>query len=344
MGKTSLARSLAGALGTPWQRIQFTPDLLPSDVTGVSVFHQDESAFVFHPGPVFANVVLADEINRASPRTQSALLEVMEERQVTVDGRPSSRAEAVPRDRDAEPDRDGRHVPAAGGAARPLPRQVEGRATRTTTPRCGSSSASTRAPESTTCGRSALPSEVERLVRAARTVHVAPAVFDYIVRLVEPHPADAAAPARSRARAARSDCVRTSRVYAALRGRHVRRARGRADCSPSRCSPTAFCCRRRSKRRAGRGRRGRRGDRVRARAARPTGTDDPPRRRPRPRRSRAGRVRLVSTGWPELTALGAAAVALVVLVIWSPVARRGSRWRSIRRRSESCAASRRRCG
>ena len=88
VGKTSLARSLAGALGTPWQRIQFTPDLLPGDVTGVSVFHQDASEFVFHPGPVFANVVLADEINRASPRTQSALLEVMEERQVTVDGRP----------------------------------------------------------------------------------------------------------------------------------------------------------------------------------------------------------------------------------------------------------------
>jgi MoxR-like ATPase len=88
VGKTSLARSLAAAFGAPWQRIQFTPDLLPGDVTGVSVFHQDTNSFVFHPGPVFANVVLADEINRASPRTQSALLEVMEERQVTVDGRP----------------------------------------------------------------------------------------------------------------------------------------------------------------------------------------------------------------------------------------------------------------
>jgi MoxR-like ATPase len=88
VGKTTLARSLAAAMGAPWQRIQFTPDLLPSDVTGVSVFHQDSSSFVFHPGPVFANVVLADEINRASPRTQSALLEVMEERQVTVDGTP----------------------------------------------------------------------------------------------------------------------------------------------------------------------------------------------------------------------------------------------------------------
>src|SRR5947207_12018896 len=85
VGKTSLARSLAGALGTPWQRIQFTPDLLPGDVTGVSVFHQDTSEFVFHPGPVFANVILADEVNRASPRTQSAPLEVMEAGQVTVD-------------------------------------------------------------------------------------------------------------------------------------------------------------------------------------------------------------------------------------------------------------------
>jgi MoxR-like ATPase len=86
VGKTSLARSLATTLGMSWHRIQFTPDLLPSDVTGVSVFHQGADRFEFHPGPVFASVVLADEINRASPRTQSALLEVMEERTVTVDG------------------------------------------------------------------------------------------------------------------------------------------------------------------------------------------------------------------------------------------------------------------
>lgn len=86
VGKTSLARALAAALGTTWQRIQFTPDLLPSDVTGVSVFHQATSTFEFHPGPVFTPVLLADEINRASPRTQSALLEAMEERTVSVDG------------------------------------------------------------------------------------------------------------------------------------------------------------------------------------------------------------------------------------------------------------------
>jgi MoxR-like ATPase len=86
VGKTQLARALAASVDATWQRVQFTPDLLPSDVTGVTIYHQATTQFEFHPGPVFANVVLADEINRASPRTQSALLEVMEERQVTVDG------------------------------------------------------------------------------------------------------------------------------------------------------------------------------------------------------------------------------------------------------------------
>jgi len=88
VGKTSLARALAGSIDAGWHRIQFTPDLLPSDVTGATVYHQHDGRFAFHPGPVFANIVLADEINRASPKTQSALLEVMEERRVTVDGRP----------------------------------------------------------------------------------------------------------------------------------------------------------------------------------------------------------------------------------------------------------------
>ncbi|MGH4015189.1 MAG: AAA family ATPase [Pseudonocardiaceae bacterium] len=85
-GKTSLAKALATSVTGSWQRVQFTPDLLPSDITGVSIWDQGERRFVFRPGPVFANVVLADEINRASPKTQSALLEVMEEAHVTVDG------------------------------------------------------------------------------------------------------------------------------------------------------------------------------------------------------------------------------------------------------------------
>lgn len=85
-GKTMLARSLARSLGCSFQRIQFTPDLLPSDISGVSVFNQQSNQFEYRPGPIMAQLILADEINRAGPRTQSALLEAMEERQVTVDG------------------------------------------------------------------------------------------------------------------------------------------------------------------------------------------------------------------------------------------------------------------
>jgi MoxR-like ATPase len=86
VGKTLLAKSLARSIGGEFRRIQFTPDLLPADVTGLNVYNQGERAFEFWAGPVFANVVLADEINRASPKTQSALLEAMEEGSVTVDG------------------------------------------------------------------------------------------------------------------------------------------------------------------------------------------------------------------------------------------------------------------
>jgi MoxR-like ATPase len=86
LGKTTLAKALARSLGCVFQRLQFTPDLLPSDITGVNVFNQKTGEFEFRPGPVMAQIVLADEINRAGPRTQSALLEAMEERQVTVDG------------------------------------------------------------------------------------------------------------------------------------------------------------------------------------------------------------------------------------------------------------------
>ncbi|MBI4603630.1 MAG: AAA family ATPase, partial [Planctomycetes bacterium] len=86
LGKTMLARAIAQSIRASFKRIQFTPDLLPSDVTGVTVFDPARREFQFFPGPVFAHVVLADEINRTSPRTQSSLLESMEERQVTVDG------------------------------------------------------------------------------------------------------------------------------------------------------------------------------------------------------------------------------------------------------------------
>jgi MoxR-like ATPase len=90
VGKTTLAHALAQVLGLDYRRIQFTSDLLPGDVVGVSVFDQTRSCFEFHPGPIFAQVLLADEVNRAPPKTQSALLEAMQERQVSVDGRTHS--------------------------------------------------------------------------------------------------------------------------------------------------------------------------------------------------------------------------------------------------------------
>ncbi len=86
VGKTTLAHALARTLGLQFSRVQFTSDLMPSDLSGVSVYERAREAFVFHPGPLFAQVLLADEINRASPKTQSALLEAMEEKQVTIDG------------------------------------------------------------------------------------------------------------------------------------------------------------------------------------------------------------------------------------------------------------------
>lgn len=88
VGKTSLAKAMAASIDCTWKRIQFTPDLLPTDLVGVSIYERSTEQFRFQPGPLFANIVLTDEINRASPKTQSALLEAMEERQITADGHP----------------------------------------------------------------------------------------------------------------------------------------------------------------------------------------------------------------------------------------------------------------
>src|SRR6266540_5092259 len=86
IGKTTLAKAIARSIGCSFKRIQFTPDVMPSDITGINFYNQKQGEFEFRPGPIIANIVLADEINRATPRTQSALLEAMEERQVTVEG------------------------------------------------------------------------------------------------------------------------------------------------------------------------------------------------------------------------------------------------------------------
>jgi MoxR-like ATPase len=217
VGKTSLARSFAGALGTPWQRIQFTPDLLPSDVTGVSVFHQDTSAFVFHPGAVFANVVLADEINRASPRTQSALLEVMEERQVTVDGR----AHLVPRPFLVIATQN----PIEMDGTYPLPEAQLDRFLVKTNVGYPDHGAEVRvlAGEHSGAAVDDVPQvssadEIEHLTRAAKTVHVAPAIMDYIVRLVG-HTRQMPQLRLGASPRAALGLLRTSRAYAALNGR-----------------------------------------------------------------------------------------------------------------------------
>jgi MoxR-like ATPase len=118
VAKTMLARSLAASIGASFRRLQCTPDLLPSDITGLSIFNQKTGEFEFSPGPVMSNIVLADEINRAPPRTQSALLEAMAERQVTVDG--VTRQLPRPFFVVATENRIRGDMPAPGGAARPV--------------------------------------------------------------------------------------------------------------------------------------------------------------------------------------------------------------------------------
>ena len=122
LAKTLLIKTLADILDLEFKRIQFTPDLMPSDITGTEILDEDAGGrrLRFVKGPVFAQIILADEINRTPPKTQAALLEAMQERQVTAAGRTLSARRAVLRARHAEPDRAGRHLSAAGSAARPV--------------------------------------------------------------------------------------------------------------------------------------------------------------------------------------------------------------------------------
>ena len=120
IGKTTLANALARAIDLSFQRIQFTSDLLPSDVIGLSIFNQRNGNFEWNPGPIFANIVLADEINRATPKTQSALLEAMAEEQVTIEGVSRPLAVAVYGRRDAKSGGASRYISAARIATRPV--------------------------------------------------------------------------------------------------------------------------------------------------------------------------------------------------------------------------------
>ena len=117
VGKTTLALAFAKSMGMTQKRVQFTPDVLPADLTGFSMYDPQQKEFRYQPGAVLCNLFLADEINRTSPKTQSALLEVMEEGTVTVDGRDTGSSETIPCDRNAEPDWISRNTAAAGVTA-----------------------------------------------------------------------------------------------------------------------------------------------------------------------------------------------------------------------------------
>ena len=184
VAKTMLARALAAASAASFKRVQCTPDLLPTDITGASIFNPKTTEFEFRPGPIFAQIVLADEINRATPRTQAALLEAMAERRVTGRRHDVSSRAAVPGHRHAEPDRPRRDLPASRSPARPVPgaaqpglsqrrgRRQDARACCGTSIRSTSSRAVVSADDVIACQQ------------AVRDVHVDPKVRDYIVEIV----------------------------------------------------------------------------------------------------------------------------------------------------------------
>ena len=217
VGKTTLAHVLARSLGLQFQRIQFTSDMLPADIIGVSVYERDSGAFTFHPGPIFAQVILADEVNRATPKTQSALLEAMEEHQVTAEGEtrklpepffviatqnPSEQVGTFPlpesqldrftmRIELGYPDRDAERALLLGAERRSLLASLE------------------------PCLK---PAELMALQAAVQKVHIAPALLDYVQALVEhtrrsPHYVAGLSPRAALA------IVHTARAWALLEGR-----------------------------------------------------------------------------------------------------------------------------
>lgn len=181
-GKTSLARAMAETVGGTSSRIQFTPDLLPGDVTGITVYDQRNKEFEFHAGPVFANVVLADEINRASPKTQSALLEVMEEGKVTVDGQSRPVGEPFTVIATQNP------IEQAGTYR--LPEAQLDRFLVKTSLGYPDSASTVRILQEVAVKAPVLPAiiapeQMLDMTGISSTVHIAPAIADYISRLVE---------------------------------------------------------------------------------------------------------------------------------------------------------------
>jgi len=217
-GKTSLARAIADSVRGTSNRIQFTPDLLPGDITGVSVFDQRTGSFTFHPGPIFANVVLADEINRASPKTQAALLEVMEEGRVTVDGTGHPVGEPFMVIATQNPiEQAGTYRLPEAQLDRFLIKTSIGYPDHSTTLRI-LAGATERAH-----GESLPPvitaEGVSLLAAEARSVHVDPTINDYVSRLVQATRDVAETRLGASVRAALA-LIRSSKTYAASAGRH----------------------------------------------------------------------------------------------------------------------------
>ena len=216
-GKTSLARALAESVRGTTPRVQFTPDLLPGDITGITVYDQRSGEFTFHPGPVFATIVLADEINRASPKTQSALLEVMEEGYVTVDGiRHPVEAPFLVIATQNPIEQAGTYRLPEAQLDRFLIRTAIGYPDHGSTVRILSGAASPRA--------AVLDAVVELetvrdMIDAARSVHVDPVISDYVARLVEATREHADVRLGASVRGALA-LVRCAKTFAALDGRH----------------------------------------------------------------------------------------------------------------------------
>ncbi len=218
-GKTSLARAMAqrGGAGVD-HRIQFTPDLLPGDITGISVYDQRTQEFDFHRGPVFANIVLADEINRASPKTQSALLEAMEESAITVDGvnhRLAAPFMVIATQNPVE--QAGTYRLPEAQLDRFLVRASIGYPDHAATVRILETSS---APSASVPLPSVVPAAtVTEMAALARTVHVDPTIADYVARLVDATRAASEVRLGVSVRGAMG-LVRAARVYAAVQGRH----------------------------------------------------------------------------------------------------------------------------
>ncbi len=217
-GKTTLARAMAQTVQGTNSRIQFTPDLLPSDVTGVTIYDQKTAGFEFHQGPIFASIVLADEINRASPKTQSALLEVMEESRVTVDSVSYEVGNPFMVIATQNPiEQAGTYRLPEAQLDRFLMKTTLGYPNHEATLRILATGGSR--PRSTALPAIITTAQVAELAQLASTVHIEASVFDYIARLVEATRQARDVRLGSSVRGALA-LVRASRVWAASQGRH----------------------------------------------------------------------------------------------------------------------------